>query len=89
MDATTIDYTGIIAAVLAILGVVGNYLRVSGRTKYLTAITDILDLMTDFVAWGKMAVAASCGEKVDGEAFKASTEEIERHIAQIKKDLGQ
>ena len=87
-DVTTIDYAGLIVALFAILGVIGNFLRTSGRTKYLTAITDILDLMLDIVNWGQMLATGMNGGTIDQAAFHAKGKEITDEITQIKTDLG-
>ena len=86
-DIATIDYAGLIAALIAGLGVVGNYIRTSGRTKYLTAITDILDTMLDVVTWGQMLMCSVNGQPCDQAVFKAKGEEIAKQIDQIKADL--
>ena len=88
MDTSTIDYAGLVVALMAILGVIGNFLRTSGRTKYLTAITDILDLMADFVQWVQMASCAMNGQPCDQTVFQAKGAEIQTEIIKIKTDLG-
>ena len=87
-DLATIDYAGLIVALFAALGVVGNFLKTSGRTKYLTAITDILDLMLDFVAWAQMLACTLNGQPCDQATFQAKGQEITDEIKQIKADLG-
>ena len=86
-DIATVDYAGLIVALMAGLGVVGNYIRSSGRTKYLTAIGDILDTLLDVVTWGQMLMCSVNGQPCDQAAFKAKGEEITKQIAQIKADL--
>lgn len=86
-DIATIDYTGLVMALMAGLGVVGNYIRTSGRTKYLTAIGDILDTMLDVVSWGQMLMCSVNGQPCDQAVFQAKGEEITKQIAQIKADL--
>ena len=86
-DIATVDYAGLIVALMAGLGVVGNYIRSSGRTKYLTAIGDILDTLLDVVTWGQMLMCSVNGQPCDQAAFKSKGEEITKQIAQIKIDL--
>lgn len=86
-DLATIDYAGLIVALMAALGVAGNWVRTSGRTKYLTAIGDILDTMLDVVTWGQMLMCSVNGQPCDQAAFKEKGEEIQKHIAKIKTDL--
>lgn len=87
-DIATIDWAGLVVALFAALGVVGNYLRTSGRTKYLTAIGDILDTMLDIITWGQMLMCSVNGQPCDQVAFKAKGEEITAQITKIKADLG-
>jgi hypothetical protein len=88
VDVSTIDWAGLVVALFAILGVIGNFLRTSGRTKYLTAITDILDLMLDFVQWGQMMACSLNGQPCDQAAFQAKGKEITDEINKVKADLG-
>lgn len=88
MDISSVDYAGLVVALFAVLGVAGNYLKMSGRSKYLGAITDILDTMLDFVTWGQMLMKTVNGEPCDQAAFKTKGEEITTQINKIKTDLG-
>jgi hypothetical protein len=87
-DVATIDWAGLIVALMAVAGVVGNWIRTSGRTKYLTAVGDILDLMLDIVEWGQMLMCSVNGQPCDQVAFKAKADEITSEIKKIKADLG-
>jgi hypothetical protein len=87
-DVATVDWAGLTVALMAVCGVVGNYLRTSGRTKYLTAITDMLDLMMDIVTWGEMLMCSLNGQTCDQAAFAAKGAEIKAEIIKIKTDLG-
>ncbi len=87
-DVATIDYAGLFVAAMAILGVIGNWLRTSGRTKYLTAIEAMLDTILDLVAWGQMLLVATKDGQVDQVAFEKKSTEIADHIQKIKTDLG-
>jgi hypothetical protein len=87
-DLATIDWAGLVVALFAVCGVIGNYLRTSGRTKYLTAITDMLDLMLDFVSWGQMLACSLNGQPCDQVAFQAKGKEIQDEITKIKTTLG-
>ena len=87
-DVATIDWAGLIVALMAVAGVVGNWVRTNGRTKYLTAIGDILDLMLDIVTWGQMLMCSVNGQPCDQAAFKAKADEITSEIKKIKADLG-
>ena len=87
-DIATVDWTGLVVALFAVVGVIGNYIRTSGRTKYLTAISDMLDLMLDIVTWGEMLMCSLNGQTCDQVAFAAKGMEIKNEIMQIKTDLG-
>lgn len=86
-DIATIDWTGLVVALFACVGVIGNYIRTSGRTKYLTAIGDILDTLIDLVTYCQMLMCSMNGQACDQVAFKAKGDEILKQITQIKADL--
>jgi hypothetical protein len=88
IDYATIDVAGLVLALFAILGAAGNYIKINGRAKYLTAITEILDVMMDTVLWGQALMKVINGETVDQPAFQAKGKEILDHITKIKTDLG-
>ncbi len=87
-DVAAIDWAGLIVALLAVLGVVGNWIRTSGRTKYLTAIEGMLDTMMDMIVWGQMLMVGMKGGAVDQDAFVKKSTEISDQLKTLKTDLG-